>query len=251
MIFPPRTAAFVLAAALLSVRPAAAQLGNDWPIHTIDPVGSCDLAIRDPRSANHTEVMALIAELYPDSLRGRGLDDGIALVRLRVLADGTVDPASVSVEGATHEAFVEVARTVTPRMRFEPAMVGEAPVAAWMRRRLFFRDPEFRSSGGTIEMLPDIRQPAVQNAREIRREANRHRASPGAALVHVRVQPDGTADSASVRVELATSPEIEEAAAALARRTRFTPATINGRPARVPFWIKVPIHFGCVAQPED
>ena len=145
-----RNATLALAAALVSVRPAAAQLDLGWSFHTVDPVGSCDLPIRDPRLANYTEVMQLSAELYPAGLRGLRQSDGIALVKLHVLADGSVDPASVSVEDATAEAFVDAARTVTRRMRFEPARVGEAPVAVWRRIRVFFRDPEIRSDRGHV-----------------------------------------------------------------------------------------------------
>jgi TonB family protein len=243
----PRRNAAALAlgvAALTCPVSASAQLDQPWAYNMTDPTGSCEAVIRRAIAANGGHIMRQANALYPPSLRARRIATGSALLKLHVRADGSVDAASIAVEETTDEAFAEPARAIALEMRFEPARVGEVPVAAWIRNRIDFEDPEaVRGDEGTYE-LPMLEPPVVQDAREVKQETDRHRNAPGAALVQFRVERDGAVDSASVMVELATTPAIEEAAAALAPRLRFTPVMM-GRQA-IPVWITVPINFGCV-----
>jgi periplasmic protein TonB len=63
----------------------------------------------------------------------------------------------------------------------------------------------------------------------------------GAVVLRFKVMRNGVADPDSIEAALATDPAFEEAAVAVVRRMRFTPARISGLP--VPRWVSMPIQF--------
>lgn len=81
------------------------------------------LAEEKPQLRNASEVQRLLQRLYPPLLRDAGIT-GQVQMRFVVNAQGRVDPGSVSVVSATHDAFGEATTKVVEKMRFSPAKVG-------------------------------------------------------------------------------------------------------------------------------
>jgi TonB family protein len=97
-----------------------------------------DVTVIPPELLNRDEVQAEISRRYPSALRDYGIM-GSALVRLRVLADGTVDPYLIEVLSASHDSFGDAAAMTAETMRFRPAQVGGRNVAAWVTVPVTFR----------------------------------------------------------------------------------------------------------------
>lgn len=204
--------------------------------------------VQPPRLVNGREMEQLGHEHYPAVMRDstpRGY--GVSL-QLRVLADSTVDPASIRVEWARNPAFAQAAMEIAPRMRFSPATAGGRAIPVWIRTGINF-SPEPPSSGGegTYDMSTD--EPArLRNAGQVAREvaalyppALRQAGVSGDVLIRMRVDPNGRVEADRVSVDLTTDPAFEEAAIAVTRVMRFTPAKIDNFP--VNGWVVIPIHF--------
>ena len=83
-----------------------------------------------PALLNTREVQAVMARTYPPLLRDAGVS-GQTHVKLRITAEGTVEPGSVEILEASHPAFSEATEHVVRVMRFRPAQAGGTNVAAW------------------------------------------------------------------------------------------------------------------------
>ena len=240
-----RTALMLIAcgAALAGTVPAAAQTSPPPPI--LDGTGSCALSVTRARLVSDVEQAAMAA--YPTALRGMVQPREVVPLTIRVLADGTVDTASFSVAPTVYPEFREAARAVLPTMRFEPARVGGAAVAAWIRHDLPFQDPASIQQDGTYELTLEGR-PVLTNGEELAPETRRD-GSPAVALVRMHVSGTGTVSPSSIEIEMTTDPAIEEPARQLAQRMRFTPKMFGGRPLGA--MVAIPIHFGCLAPGGD
>jgi protein TonB len=232
-----RTAAILLIAAaswLGSAAPAAGQRQEPF-------------AIQPPLLLNDREITRLTTERYPAAMRERGiLGAGVAL-KFRVLADSTVDPASITVERTRDPAFVEPAMEIARGLRFSPATVDGRPVPAWYRFTLNF-SAQAPSDEGTYAMTID-EPPILRNVREMERHiaeaypaALRDRGVSGDVLLVFRVDPRGRVEPDRVTVMVWTDPAFEEAAVAVTRFMRFRPGLIDDHP--VNGWVTMPIHFG-------
>ncbi|HEX8903847.1 MAG TPA: TonB family protein [Longimicrobiaceae bacterium] len=91
-----------------------------------------------PDLSNRAEVIRQISRNYPPLLRDAGVT-GEVVLRMRVLADGHVDPESISIESSTHDAFADAAKRVVERMRFRPAKVGGKAVKVWVTLPVTFQ----------------------------------------------------------------------------------------------------------------
>jgi protein TonB len=91
-----------------------------------------------PELSNRSEVARQLSRNYPPLLRDAGVV-GTVTIRMRVLENGTVDPASIAVENSTHDAFADAARRVVERMRFRPAKVGGKAVKVWVTLPVTFQ----------------------------------------------------------------------------------------------------------------
>ena len=91
-----------------------------------------------PELSNRSEVARQLSRNYPPLLRDAGVV-GTVVVRMRVMENGSVDPASVSIENSSHEAFGDAARRVVERMRFRPAKVGGKAVKVWVTLPVTFQ----------------------------------------------------------------------------------------------------------------
>ena len=85
------------------------------------------LAEEKPQLQNAAEVQRLLQRLYPPLLRDAGIT-GQVQMKFVVNGQGRVDPGSVSVINASHDAFGEASSKVVEKMRFKPAKVGGRPV---------------------------------------------------------------------------------------------------------------------------
>ncbi len=93
-----------------------------------------------PRIRNAREVSRMISRVYPPGLRDAGVT-GHVVARFQVTETGSVDPATIDIEAATHSAFGAPARMVVQRMRFEPAVIDGHPVSTWMTVPITFALP--------------------------------------------------------------------------------------------------------------
>jgi len=86
---------------------------------------------QQPELINRGDIGEEMARAYPPLLRDAGVA-GTVTIRMRVDHRGRVDPASVTIESSTHEAFSDAATRVVRQMRFRPAEVEGVPVAVWV-----------------------------------------------------------------------------------------------------------------------
>ncbi|HEX6751773.1 MAG TPA: TonB family protein [Longimicrobium sp.] len=91
-----------------------------------------------PSLSNSSEVQRQLERNYPPLLRDAGVT-GTVTLRMRVMENGSVDPESISVESATHDAFGDAAKRVVSRMRFRPAKVGGHAVKVWVTLPVTFQ----------------------------------------------------------------------------------------------------------------
>jgi TonB family protein len=82
-----------------------------------------------------------LRQAYPDLLRSAGIW-GESSATFVVLADGTVDPASIRVRSATHQDFRAATAQVVSRLRFVPAERNGAAVAFPGRAAIAWQLPE-------------------------------------------------------------------------------------------------------------
>lgn len=240
----------------VAVRRAASLLMAATAWLACAPRASAQANLVAPRLQNDGEIrQAAGAVVLPDSAR-----EGEAHLRFRVLADGTLDTATVAVEHATHPAFAAAAVDLTRNMRFAPARKGETPVAVWYRHPVFFRGDAGRfdlSSGeGTYDISAIEVAPRLLNPRWVGREIEARyppehvkTGTPGDVLVRMKVLATGAVDSASVVAEASTDTAFETPAVTVTRQMRFSPALVAGR--SVATWITIPIRFEVVAPAAD
>jgi TonB family protein len=127
-VAPGRQAVFDASCAYL-LGGFAARLPKSYELTTVD---------QQPELANPRAVGAALQREYPRELRRMRLF-GTVTVRFRVLADGTVDPPTASVEESTHPGFAQAAVRVVYAMRFRPARVGGVAVPVWITLPITFR----------------------------------------------------------------------------------------------------------------
>jgi TonB family protein len=84
-----------------------------------------------PRLTNARELSRVLASNYPPALRGVTAA-GVVTVRMRVLPDGIVDTASITVVSTTDERFNEATIRSVGVLRWRPAKVQGRPVAFWV-----------------------------------------------------------------------------------------------------------------------
>ena len=90
-----------------------------------------------PELLNRAEVAEAISRNYPPLLRDAGVTGSVTL-RMRIGSDGVVDPTTIEVVEATHEAFGDAAARVASRLRFRPARVDGKPVRVWVTLPITF-----------------------------------------------------------------------------------------------------------------
>jgi TonB family protein len=84
-----------------------------------------------PSPTNLRELARQLERNYPPLLRDARVT-GSVQVRMRVMEDGTVDPASITVTSSTHDQFNDPTIRSVQRMRFRPAKVNNRPVKVWV-----------------------------------------------------------------------------------------------------------------------
>jgi protein TonB len=76
-----------------------------------------------PRVSNEDEIKRLLRRLYPSILRDAGIT-GRVLLRFVVDTGGRVEPSSVQILSASHQAFGAASALAAERFRFSPARIG-------------------------------------------------------------------------------------------------------------------------------
>jgi TonB family protein len=79
----------------------------------------------------------LTQRAYPPRLRSHPIP-GSADVRMKILENGRVDSASVSVETSTSPEFAAAAMQVAVQLRFRPAQLAGEPVPVWVTYPIHF-----------------------------------------------------------------------------------------------------------------
>jgi len=136
-------ARIVLAAAALLVSGAT----------TARAQGERDGPDTQPVLLNRRDMPRLTTAAYPPELRQRRLA-GAAEVHMKVLPDGTVDSATITVISATETLFGPAAVEVARQLRFRPATIEGIPVAVWVDFPVAFGRP---ASGTTTDVQRDGR----------------------------------------------------------------------------------------------
>ncbi|HEX9938399.1 MAG TPA: energy transducer TonB [Longimicrobium sp.] len=124
--FSPVRAALLAAALLLAATPARAQ----QPQQPDEPD-------TQPELLDARNVPRLASRAYPASMRGRRAPATVE-VRMKILEDGSVDSASVSIAQSPEPEFNEPAARVARQLRFRPAKVGGRPVQVWVNFPIAF-----------------------------------------------------------------------------------------------------------------
>ena len=100
-----------------------------------------------PRLQNGADITRQLSASFPSSLPD-SVVAGRVVLRFRILEDGRVDSATISVQHATNPAFGETAMTVARQMRFRPARTGGRPVKVWVDLPIYFHRPAPRPAAG-------------------------------------------------------------------------------------------------------
>jgi len=95
----------------------------------------------DPVLANYDEIVRAMPDVYPPTMRQRGVPGG-AVLAIHVLADGSVDPAGMYPLASTRRGFARGALLLAARMRFTPATANGRPVSAWIVQPVSFTPPK-------------------------------------------------------------------------------------------------------------
>lgn len=88
-----------------------------------------------PQLLNVPEILALMPTLYPRILLDAGIS-GRVEAEMVVNADGSVDPASIRIIGASNDRFIEPSRQVVERFRYSPGVYEGAPVRVILRMQI-------------------------------------------------------------------------------------------------------------------
>jgi TonB family protein len=239
--------ATLLAAALACAAPLAAQdvipprptllrvaEGSDGTVLALD---SAAIA----RTGDSTFVVNAVYHFAPDTVRRF---DG--KMELRV-----VDCGRARIRGSGSAYFAGNAPlllqdTAGHADGWQPVEAGELPIFQSICTRLL---GSFAATlPVTVEAMALDQGPAIASRDDVAQALMRGYPSglrnagvAGAAMVRLRVTGDGRADPASLRALWATHPAFGQAALAVARRIRWTPAQVDGHPAAA--WALFPINF--------
>lgn len=91
---------------------------------------------RFPKLLNRREILKLLKKHYPSQERSLGTE-GVVVVDLHLGVEGNV--LGVEVIESAGLSFDEVAKTVSTKMRFSPAMLQDKPIAVKIRQSIIFQ----------------------------------------------------------------------------------------------------------------
>lgn len=95
----------------------------------------------EPPVLREASARALLDELersYPTELQAWGIG-GTVRLRMLLLEDGSVDPATVEVLDSTRDEFVAPSVGAASRLRYEPGRIGGAAVKVWVEQPITWR----------------------------------------------------------------------------------------------------------------
>lgn len=244
----PVRRAFLALAACAACAASAACATSQAGTPAAGPLDAADapVSIAMPGMVEDSEASRRLGDLFPAAARKAGTTHGFAWLRFRVMADSTVDTASIVVERQTSPEFAQPAKEFIARARYRPATVGGRPVEAWIRTMLMLQDPRAEGPSFGMGRLEFDEGPVLLNATELPRLVPALRDAGVAGSVLVTFGVSRTGEPADIEVRLTTDPALEEAAIAVVRGLRYRPARLGSRAVHVGGWVTMPIHFGRV-----
>lgn len=196
-----------------------------------DPESPTSLGVEEePRPRNMSGLGRTLQRNYPPLMRDAGLGGDVVL-RFRVLEDGRVDSASVHVLSSSREPFVYPSIRSVRSLVFDPSRVNGRPVKVWTMLPIVWAtadpaDPDPR-------LRTEARLAMVDFVLRNYPEAQRKSCVEGEVSVHLRVQPDGRPDPASVAVAGASHEAFADVALRGVPQLRYDlpPPPADGQPA--------------------
>jgi len=119
-------------------RSASGNPGVGDPSSTGSPAGDGRRAYDVSEVENAVTPIGNTIPDYPRALRAAGIE-GRVTAEFVVTESGRADLASLRIISATNDAFVESIRRALPRMRFNPARIGDRTVAQLVQQQFVFR----------------------------------------------------------------------------------------------------------------
>lgn len=244
-----------------------------------DAEGTYELSLVEQRPSpiNTRDLLRALERNYPPLLRD-SRQTGTVQARFRVMADGSVDTASIRITSSSDTAFNQATIRSLGVLRFRPAKVNGRPVRVWVELPIVWtvmdspppadsadsaggrpdRPADFTGVGaagdGTYELSAVEEIPRPLNTRDLVRalEAGyppllRDARVNGTVEVRFRVMADGNVDPESIHVVDSTLEAFEEPTRQAVRGLRFRPARVNGRDVNV--WVTLPIVWTPPADP--
>ncbi|HEX5869704.1 MAG TPA: energy transducer TonB, partial [Longimicrobium sp.] len=99
-----------------------------------------------PRPTNSADFARTLMASYPPALNEARVE-GRVEARFRILEDGSVDSASISIISTDNEQFNGPTIRALPVLRFRPAKVGGRPVKVWVILPVSWLPQPFESPG--------------------------------------------------------------------------------------------------------
>lgn len=231
----------------IGVAAAAAALFATGQLSAQEPVSGGADTLRPytvaPQLQNSAEIAGMLESQYPPDLRDRGVT-GTVMLLVMVDTEGGVRRAAVW-ESSGHEAFDEVAESVSANMRFVPARGPSGPMAVQILVPVDFKLKQ--DVPAAPELVAYDVKPELVNAYEANRVLDlmypqrlAESKIGGRTVLWVFVGADGYVQQARV-MESSGYEEFDRAAGLAARVMEFRPAQAEGEPVGV--WNPVTVSF--------
>ncbi len=191
----------------------------------IFPVEAQELA--EPKTTPPRGI-GLSAPAYPPESRVNG-EEGVVMLRLRVLEDGTVSEAQIA-ESSGFPGLDAAANAHAVTWRFQPATVDGVPAAVWYDFKMKFS----LADSQVVPARPDrVEKPEYPTQ-------SRRYGEEGMVTLMLLIQADGKVGEARVMIS-SGSERLNESAREAARHWRFHPATADGEP--IAHWQRFRVNF--------
>jgi len=247
----PCLAALLFAAvpALAAQSPASADTGRVYEVAQVDT---------RPRATNVPVLLAALQDGYPAALREAGRE-GRVVVTMVVGADG--DPRDVQVVTSSDAGFDSATVAAVRLLRFTPGAHAGRPVAVRVELPVLWRlplqeevdsiaraaaaeDSIVETGMRVFEMDAVETPPRPRNLSAVIREMRQLYPEPlrvarMSGTVEVRLRVDVNGDVQEAQIIRSTHRDFNRPTLEVARRMKFTPARVNGRP--VPVLVVMPL----------
>jgi TonB family protein len=205
-----------------------------------------------PPELSHVKVYEIAVPLkrvepkYPKPALEKGIETDVWLKAL-ISQEGRVIQSGVVFCGEKNLGFEYAARAAASEFEFEPKMSAGKPQTCWCYFRIPFRIPADTATArdsfpGPDEFVPvDVLPEMIERVPPVYPDSCRLHEISGTLWVKALVDIDGKVRDAHIVKGSGTDCGLAEAALAAARKTRFKPALVDGRPVAV--WVTYKVEF--------